>query len=255
MPSPIVPLRTEHPESSQQGMQSTSFRQIVDIDLRWSKDSPMRLCFDNPDNEKYQSEWHPLQPPLPGAAIVSQNVLVYDVQPSKDHTMRWSHDAQLKDDGSAVRVSVRRWCGTLPSGLLLRVVVDNVHTQIAPLMQYVNQLEADKIALQAKLDRHIQLNYISHNQFQVWDCDLHGMTIGDGTAQKMLDQEWATVNRMVASANRDFKFRVIFGAGSHNSGPAPMKKFVRDWFISKQLKFSPEANEAIYFHVIRNRAH
>lgn len=59
----------------------------------------------------------------------------------------------------------------------------------------------------------------------MWDCDQHGMTIGDGTAQKTLDQEWATVNHMVANTNRDFKFIVIFGAGSHNNGPAPIKKF------------------------------
>ncbi|DBB01820.1 hypothetical protein WJX77_004155 [Trebouxia sp. C0004] len=197
-------------------------------------------------------KWHCLQPPLPGATLLSQNVLHYDIRPSKDNFMRWSIDAQVKDDGSAVRAIVRRWCGTMPSGLLLRVVVDNVHTKMGSLMEYIKQLEADKIALQARVDRHIQLNFIAHKKFQVWDCDLHGMTIGDGTAQKMLDQEWATVNRMVASTNRDFKFRVICGAGSHNNGPAPMKKFVRDWFNGKHLKYSPAASEAIFFHVIRN---
>ena len=216
-----------------------SFRQTVDIDLRWSKDSPMKLCFANPDNQEFQSEWHTLQPPLPGATVLSQNVLDYDIWPSKDNCMRWSQDAQVKEDDSAVRVTVRRRRGTMPAGLLLRVVVDNTHTQMAPLMQYVKKLEADKIALLARVDKHIQLNYNAHNPLQVWDCDLHGMTIGDGTAQKMLDQEWATVNRMVASTNRDFKFRVIFGAGSHNNGPAPMKKFVQelvDWQTSQVLR-------------------
>jgi len=209
--------------------------------------------FDNPDNEEYQSEWHPLDPPLPGATLLAQNVLDYDIQPSKDKFMRWSHDAQVKEDGSAVRAIVRRRCGTLPSGLLLRVVVDNVHTQMAPLMQYVKQLEADKTRLQTRLDRHIQLNWNARNQLHVYNCDLHGMTIGDGTAQKMLDQEWATVNQMVANTNRDYNFRVICGAGSHNNGPAPMKKFVKDWFAGKRLLYSSEANEAIFFHVIKNR--
>ncbi|KAA6425679.1 hypothetical protein WJX79_002161 [Trebouxia sp. C0005] len=237
-------------------MESTSFRQIVDIDLRWSEDSPMKLCFDNPDNEEYQSEWHPLQPPLPGATLLAQNVLDYDIIPSEDKITRWSHDAQVKDDGSAVRAIIRRRYGTVPSGLLLRVVVDNVHTQMAPLMQYVRQMEADKIALQARLERQIHLNYNAHNPLQVWNCDLHGMTIGDGTAQKMLDQKWATVNGMAADNNQDFKFRVICGAGSHNNGPAPMKKFVRDWFIGKQVPYTTEANETVFFHVIhaRNRA-
>jgi len=71
--------------------------------------------------------------------------------------MRWSLVAQVKHDGSAVHAIVRRRCGTLPSGLLLRVVVDNVHTHMAPLMQYVKQLEAEKIQLQVRLDKHIQL--------------------------------------------------------------------------------------------------
>lgn len=78
--------------------------------------------------------------------------------------MRWSLDAQVKNDGSAVRATVCRRYGTRPSGLLLHVVVDNVHTRMVPLMQYVKQLEADKTALQARVDRHIQLNYNAHNQ-------------------------------------------------------------------------------------------
>jgi len=140
-----------------------------------------------------------------------------------------------------------------PAGLQLRVVVDDTHTQMAPLMQYVKQLEADKTRLQARLDRHIQMSWNARNQLHVYECDLHGMTIGDGTAQKMLDQEWATVNQMVANTNRDYNFRVICGAGSHNNGPAPMKKFVKDWFAGKRLLYSSEANEAIFFHVIKNR--
>ena len=67
----------------------------------------MKLCFANPDSQEYQSEWHALQPPLPGATVLSQNVLDYDIWPSKDNCMRWSHDAQLKEDGSAVRAIVR----------------------------------------------------------------------------------------------------------------------------------------------------
>ncbi len=212
----------------------------------------MKLCFDNPDNEEYQSEWHPLQPPLPGATILSQNVLDYDIRPSTDNFMRWSLDAQMKDDGSAVRAIVRRRCDTLPSGLLLRVVVDNVHTQTALLMQYVKQLDADQTALQARVDKPIVPQPLYNAQ--AWDCNLHGMTIGDGVAQMVLDQDWATVNDRVAKTKRDYKFRVIFGLGNHNNGPAPMKTFVQNWFISKRLECFLDASEAVFFHVIRHRA-
>ncbi len=50
-----------------------------------------------------------------------------------------------------------------PAGLQLRVVVDDTHTQMAPLMQYVKQLEADKTRLQARLDRHIQMSWNATN--------------------------------------------------------------------------------------------
>jgi len=181
--------------------------------------------------------------------------LDYDIRPSKDNFMRWSLVAQVKHDGSAVRAIVRRRCGTLPSGLLLRVVVDNFHTQMAPLMQYVKQLEADKIALQARVDKHIQLNFNAHNRYQVWDCVLRGTSIGGGTAQERLDQDWATVNGAVAREKKDFKFRVNYGGGTHNDAPGPMRYFVQSWFASKGLnrKFSQEEPEPILFHFIRHR--
>ncbi len=169
--------------------------------------------------------------------------------------MRWSLDAQMKDDGSAVRAIVRRRCDTLPSGLLLRVVVDNLHTRMTPLMQYIKQLETEKVQLQTQLKKHIQLTFSAHNRNQVWNCILGGTSISDGTAQNRLDEEWALVIDSVASSKRDHKFRVNYGGGTHNDGPGPMRKFVQSWFACKGLngKFCQEEPEPVLFHFIHYR--
>lgn len=118
----------------------TMSRQTIDIKLLWSEQSPMDLCFNEPKNEIFTSDWTPLAPALPNAQIVSQSAIHFDILPSGDNTSRWSFEAEMNPEGSAVRAIIRRWCGTLPKGLVIRIVVDNMEWQVQQLMEDMQRM-------------------------------------------------------------------------------------------------------------------
>ncbi len=232
-----------------------SHRQTIDVDLSWRKDSPMRQCFADPCNERYDSEWFPIQPPLPHATILSQSILTMDITPTpEDSCIRWSHAAEINEDGSAVRVTIYRWKNTRPEGVVIRVVVDNLHVQV---MQYVQHLEnenkrlADETKrLQAKADKQTAIIF-QRNNLQEHLCDLHGTLICD--ARRMLDENWEQVNKMVADYKQDRRFKVVYGVGNHNAGPPgnpPMKQVALDWFKAKGPDKRYYFDKASFCHVI-----
>ena len=218
-----------------------SLRRTVTVDLRWSERSPLVKCFENPKEDRFVSDWVPVDPPLPHASILSQSVVHFDILPSPhDNVQRWSYAAETNPDGSAVRVTVHRRCGTKPNGLVVKIVLDNMESQMDHLMDLVEQLKADNARLRSQSERHQNIVYQNNNRLQEYTCDLHGTTIGDGMANSFINKAWDTVNTLVQETKSDWKLKVMFGAGNRNPNvgqPPRMKGCVTNWFEAKQLLY------------------
>lgn len=119
-------------------------QRTVDVDLTWSENSPMASHFwASTQNEKFPSDWVTIEPPLLQAEICSHSVVSFDISPSPhDNAMRWRYKVQINDDKSAVCVHIWRWSDTVPQGLLIRVVVDNMQAEMQRLVGQVNTLRA-----------------------------------------------------------------------------------------------------------------
>ena len=200
------------------------------------KDAPMQRCFEDPKNQEYKSEWILTQPPLLHATVLSQIVLSFDVTPSEDGTTRWAHEADVREDGSACHREKMVWykarglvasCGGRQhphTGVLSRAKYEEYwrlrsrgcrrkQTSKRLLLPAARKLCAvDANCCRMQLD-WLKMNHKVRNPHQVHECDLHGMTIGDGTARQMLEEHWAKTMKAVNLFETDFTFDVIFGAG------------------------------------------
>ena len=236
-----------------------SARRTVDLDLSWGEKKPMNEHFEDSNNDCYTSEW-PIEPPLPGAQVLSQSVMAFDVWPSKDGATRWSYDVSVNQEGSQLELKIWRWKGTTPAGFRFRVVLDNMEDRLNRMEQHMQRLEAENTRLRDTSQRHVDILFQNQNM-QTWECNLHGMTIQDGSAERKLEESWQNINTAVQQFKQDMMFKVIYGAGNHiargpdREGPIhpPMKSLVLGWFGRKDLRYTFLPGSAGVIHKISYR--